>query len=483
MKNGFNLIEAPWIPVENEGLHGLMDVLTNKSLTNLHCRVLDRISILKLLLAIGQSAFTPKDDEEWLSVGLDGFIEKIKAYLTNFFDKFYLYGNEPFLQYTCLEHSLKVSKTYGNFIPHIAVGNTSVVTQWQIERPLSDAEKAQLLVRLMSMSFSGKKVDNSVVLTSGYKGKSKSGKAGPGIGTYGFLHSFYRGNSIVETVYYNLLTLKDMEYLPMFKYGVGVAPWEKMPAGEDDEIARKLKSSLMGRLVSLSRFCYLCNEEIKLTEGIIHLNYKEGIHDPSVCIIAGKEPKAIWANVDKKPWRQLDSLLSFLGTSSFYGCMQLKLPSERIKLLNKCFGVWVGGVQLSLNSGEQYLTGTDDEVQSEIWLPEPACQGEFWFNEFSQVIKKLNDRAGILKKSVEKYFKEFNKDIKDDEILKQVTNDYWQYVDKFSQEIVTNCYMENMNEIENLMKKCLCFSYDIFDKYCPCNTPRQMKAWAKNRLY
>ena len=68
MKNGFNLIEAPWIPVENEGLHGLMDVLTNKSLTNLHCRVLDRISILKLLLAIGQSAFTPKDDEEWLSV-------------------------------------------------------------------------------------------------------------------------------------------------------------------------------------------------------------------------------------------------------------------------------------------------------------------------------------------------------------------------------------------------------------------------------
>ena len=144
MKNGFNLIESPWIPVENEGLHGLRDVLTKKDLTKLHCRVLDKISMLKLMLAIGQSAFTPKDDDEWFNVGLDGFIEKVNAYLSKYFDKFYLYGNEPFLQYACLDHLLKDKKSYGNFIPNIAVGNTSVVTQWQVERTLSDAEKASI---------------------------------------------------------------------------------------------------------------------------------------------------------------------------------------------------------------------------------------------------------------------------------------------------------------------------------------------------
>ena len=482
MKNGFNLIESPWIPVENKGLHGLRDVLTNKDFTKLHCRVLDKISILKLMLAIGQSAFTPKDDDEWFNVGLDGFIEKVNAYLSKYFDKFYLYGNEPFLQYACLDHLLKDKKSYGNFIPNIAVGNTSVVTQWQVERTLSDAEKAQLLVRLMAMSFSGKKVDNSVILTPQYKEKSKSGKAGPGIGFKGFLHSFYIGDSIAETVYYNLLTHKDIASLPMFNHGVGVAPWEKMPLGEDDDIARDLKGSLMGRLVPLSRFCFLHEDGIKLTEGIAHLTYKDGIYDPSVCVIDnGKEPKAVWADPEKKPWRQLDSLLSFLGNSSANGCVQLKLPLGRIQRLNKCFGVWTGGIKLTANSGEQYLTGSDDEVQSEVLLPEPTCQGEFWFVEFCKVITKLNDKADILRKSVKRYLDEFS--IKNDGILEQVSMDYWQYVDKFSQEIVTNCYMENMSEVDNLMKKCLRFSYDVFDKYCPCDTPRQMKAWAKHRLH
>ena len=482
MSNRFNLIDAPWIPVENEGLHGLQDVLTNKSLTKLHCMVLDKIAILKLLLAIGQSAFTPKDDAEWLSVGLDGFIKKVNVYLSKFFDKFYLYGDEPFLQYTCLDKFLKDKKSYGNFIPNIAVGNTSVVTQWQVERALSDAEKAQLLIRQMAMSFSGKKVDNSVTLTPGYKEKSKSGKAGPGIGAYGLLHSFYTGDSVAETVYYNLLTLKDLENLPMFRHGVGMAPWEKMPAGEDDEIARSLKNSLMGRLVSLSRFCYLHDDGIKLTEGLIHLNYKDGIYDPSVCVIDdGKEPKALWADTEKKPWRQLDALLGFLGSSSVNGCMQLKLPAERIKRLNKCFGVWAGGLALSSNSGEQYLTGTDDEVQSEILLPEPSCQGELWFSKFCDSIAKLNEMANFLRKSVKKYLDEFSD--QNDGILKQVTMEYWQHAEKVSQELVTNCYMENMEEVQRLMKKCSGFSRDIYDKHCPCNTPRQIKAWAKHRFY
>lgn len=481
MNNRFNLINDPWIPVENEGLHGLMDVLTNTSFTKLHCMVLDKISILKLLLAIGQSAFTPKDDEEWLGVGLYGFIEKVRDYLIGFSDKFYLYGDEPFLQYTCLDKLIKEKKSFGNFIPSIAVGNTSVVTQWQVERTLSDAEKAQLLIRQMAMAFSGKKVDNSVTLTPGYKEKSKSGKAGPGVGSYGLLHSFYTGDSIAETVYFNLLTQKDLENLPMFRQGIGVAPWEKMPAGEDDEIARNLKSSLMGRLVSLSRFCYLYEDGIKVTEGLIHLNYKDGVYDPSVCVIdGGKEPKALWSDAEKKPWRQLEALLGFLGSSSVNGCMQLKLPAERIKRLNKCFGVWAGGLQLSSNSGEQYLTGTDDEVQSEILLPEPACQGEFWFTKFCNVVTKLNDMATSLKISVRRYLDEFSE--QNDGILKQVTLDFWQHAEKFSQELVTNCYTENMEEVQKIIKKCAGFSRDIYDKHCPSNTPKQMKAWAKHRF-
>ena len=107
MENRFNLIDERWIPVENKGLMSLRDVFTDKACKKIYCRPLDRIALMKLLLAIGQSAFTPKDDEEWLNLGIDGFIKKISDYLSHHHDKFYLYGEEPFLQYNDLRFHSK----------------------------------------------------------------------------------------------------------------------------------------------------------------------------------------------------------------------------------------------------------------------------------------------------------------------------------------------------------------------------------------
>ena len=81
MENRFNLIDEGWIPVENKGLKSLRDVFTDITCKKIYCRPLDKIALMKLLLAIGQSAFTPKDDEEWLYMGVDGFIKKISEAL------------------------------------------------------------------------------------------------------------------------------------------------------------------------------------------------------------------------------------------------------------------------------------------------------------------------------------------------------------------------------------------------------------------
>ena len=482
MENRFNLIDERWIPVENKGLMSLRDVFTDKACKKIYCRPLDRIALMKLLLAIGQSAFTPKDDEEWLNLGIDGFIKKISDYLSHHHDKFYLYGEEPFLQYNDLNNLSQTKKSYGDFIPNVATGNTTIVTHWQEERNMTDPEKARLLIRLMSLSFGGKKVDNSFSLNSSYKGKKKGGKPGPGIGNSGFLHSFYGGNSIVETVYFNMLTLKDLESLPMFE-GIGMAPWVKMPKCEDDEIAEKLKNTLMGRLIPLSRFCYLSDNFIKITEGIAHLNYKDGICDPSICVVNDeKEIKAIWASPDKNPWRDLESLLSFINTTSNSKCVcnQLRLAIERIKKLDTSFSIWSGGVKLTSNSGEQYLSGSDDEVESEVTLPASSVQSELWFNSFCDMFNKLNRMAGKLKKSVKIYLENFKN--KNEELPKRAEMDFWQYVDMFSQQIVESC-SNSEDEVENLRKKFFVFSMGVFDKYCPCNTPRQIEAWVKCKAF
>ena len=481
MENRFNLIDEGWIPVENKGLKSLRDVFTDITCKKIYCRPLDKIALMKLLLAIGQSAFTPKDDEEWLYMGVDGFIKKVSDYLSSFYSKFYLYGEEPFLQYNDLNNLSQTKKSYGDFIPNVATGNTTIVTQWQEERNLSDPEKARLLIRLMSLSFGGKKVDNSFSLNPSYK-KNKGGKPGPGIGKSGFLHSFYGGNSIVETVYFNLLTLKDLKSLPMFEE-IGVAPWVKMPKCEDDEIAEKLKKTLIGRMIPLSRFCCLSDNFIKITEGITHLNYKDGIYDPSICVVNDeKDTKVIWASPDKNPWRDLESLLSFINTTSNSKCVcnQLRLALERIKKLDTSFSIWSGGVKLTSNSGEQYLTGSDDEVESEINLPASSVQSELWFNSFCEMFKKLNQMAVQLKESVKIYFENFKN--QNEELPKRAEMDFWQYVDMFSQQIVESC-SNSEDEVENLRKKFFVFSMGVFDKYCPCNTPRQIEAWVKCKAY
>ena len=94
------------------------------------------------------------------------------------------------------------------------------------------------------------------------------------MGNYGLLHSFLTGQSILETVWLNLLTADTVAGAKIFPQGVGKTPWEEMPAGEDCPVARALKGSLMGRLVPLARFCLLEENGLHYTEGIVHPNYR-----------------------------------------------------------------------------------------------------------------------------------------------------------------------------------------------------------------
>ena len=115
-----------------------------------------------------------------------------------------------------------------------------------MEPHIDDAEKAMLLLEQLCFCMSGKKQDHSVVFSKGYE-KKASAPSGPAAGSFGMLHSFLTGASILQTVWLNLLTAKEIAGNALWTEGVGVPPWEKMPEGEADAVSEKLKSSLMGR--------------------------------------------------------------------------------------------------------------------------------------------------------------------------------------------------------------------------------------------
>ena len=123
-------------------------------------------------------------------MGPDGLGERCTAYLKLWRNAFWLYGDKPFLQMpACSKAELK---PYGTAMPQVASGNTTLLTQLQLEPVMSDASRALLLVEQMGFGLGGKKTDNSVILSKGYA-KGKSAKPGPSVCHMGLLHSFLLG--------------------------------------------------------------------------------------------------------------------------------------------------------------------------------------------------------------------------------------------------------------------------------------------------
>lgn len=487
MDKHFNLIDQAWIPIAGRDRASLRQVFSDPTLRALGGNPVEKIALMKLLLAIAQAAATPEDDDAWRVMGADGMAEKCLAYLDHWHDRFDLYGERPFLQMPAI--AAAEIKSYGTVLPDIATGNTTVLTHGQVERALSDAEKAVLLVCLMGFALGGKKTDNGVVLSAGYagkrneKGKSSTGKPGPAVAHMGLLHTLLHGERTQESLWLNLLTTERIVLNPRFPGGLGTAPWEQMPAGEDDDVAHRLRSSVMGRLVPLCRFCLLADAGLHYSEGIAHDNYKEGVCDPSVAVNwAGKQPKALWTNPDKRPWRELTALLGFLTQqqSADFECWQLAACVGRACEAIETFSIWSGGLRVSSNAGEQYASGTDDFVESQVSLRGSAL-GEIWFAHLQAEMLALDELAKALYGRVLGYFKAQLVDGGD--LAAQATHLFWQMCERDFQSLLYACDPDDANAAkrQRLRHRFAGYAQQAYDQLCPKDTARQLDAWARCR--
>lgn len=482
-ENRFNLIDKPWIPVTDVGRISLRQLFSHPEYRALGGNPVQKIALTKLLLAIAQSAYTPENDQDWANLKATGLAEKCLAYLNQWHERFFLYGSQPFLQMPAIKAA--AIQPFGAVLPEVSTGNTTVLTQSQVERPMPDADKALLIVQLMGFGLGGKKTDNSVVLSPGYqgkqndKGKPSTGKPSASMGYLGFLHNFLQSNSLQETLWLNLLTAEDIAKLSIYPLGLGTAPWEHMPEGEQCAGAENLKSSLMGRLLPLSRFGLLSENGVHYSEGISHPGYKEGVADPSISVdFSAKDPKAIWADPGKRPWRVLTALLSFLSQSSAnkFDCQQLRLCMRRAMRFAPVIGIWSGGLRVSSNAGEQFVAGSDDFVGSLIQL-NSAMLGDTWFTSLQLEMDELEKLSKIVYSATLAYFKSQNMENKGQ--AAQASYLFWQLCEQRFHDLVFACdSVEQVQALRPVFAKIVNRAYDI---YCPKDTARQLDAWAKNR--
>lgn len=472
--NRFNLVEEPWIPIVGVGQVSLRELFTRTDYLEIGGNPIQKIALMKLILAIAQAAYTPNDDVDWQSLGSERMADRCVKYLDKWSEAFWLYGERPFLQMPAIKKAEK--KNFSAVFPEVASGNTTVLTQYQMEKSLTDADKALLVISLMGFGLGGKKTDNTVCLSEGYL-KKPTGKPGAHLGYLGYLHSFLVGKNLMETIWLNLLTKELIEKIGFS--GLCLPPWEQMPAGEICCVAEALKASFMGRLVPLSRFCLLAEDGIHYSEGISHQTHKEGKIDPTITV-DNKVNKAVWVDPTKRPWRWLTALLGFISQTNqqTWDCAQVRHGLTRARKESYSIGVWSGGLKVSSNAGEQYVSGSDDFVESKIILPSDWL-GENWFSNLKLEMELLELLSKGLYASICGYFKTQNADGSKQAVVS--VNLFWQMCEKKFQQLLDVCAEETTEARQPLRRVFFEIVQKVYNTTCSMETARQLDAWAKCR--
>lgn len=483
MENYFNLVEEKWIPLELEGRASLLDAFNPVSSSRIGGNAIQKFALIKLLLAIAQTCWTPEDDGEWASEGLEGMCRKCNEYLLQKRDLFFLYGERPFLQFPkLLECGLK-PKDIGNcLIPDLLSDNNSILNSFLLPKKVSDAEKAVFLVTLMNYSLAGKRVDGlSPVFSPGYNTKKKTAKPGPSIGNYvGYLQTCFLGQNIAETVWLNLFSKISIErYLPEELYSVGTPPWEKMPSGEDDSVAKCLKNSFMGTLCAVSRFVFFTRENgIIYTGGVEYPSHKEGWREPFMSYDLGE--KVAWVDPTRRPWRNLNAILGFAILDSGkdgFDCPQISLLFNRNRRAKNSLGILSGGLKVRANAGDQSVKQDDDFVDDQVFLRTRDIDSS-WYMKLNNEFVELDGLAKRVFGSVSSYYKKLSVPRGKEKAQKAVF-EFWSRCEAKKEELFSGEYSD-----ECIKQRRVYFAHcasDAFDEYCPRETAKQMCAWAKCR--
>ena len=481
----FSLVEDPWIKTASNRRISLLEAFSEESENSLLGGTpVEKFLAFRLLLAIAQAAVPLRDEDDWCTLSISKMSKKIRDYLLDHGKQFILDDpDHPFLQFPQLKSAKKEPLQIGGLVLGVSSGNAVVLTDGNMPHPLADADKVYVLLQQVILGFGGKKIDKSLCLNPKLK-KSASAPPSTSLGRKGYLHSFVLGNSLLHTVLLNLMTASQLKTIPYLSEGVGVPPWEKMPAAEDDEIALQLSKSYMGHLIPMSRFCLIDGQNFYMTSGVTMPTLETGCVDLSMTVSAatdkkgGRIFKAIGADVSKQPWRQLDALLGFMATSKIWDCRQLSecLLRQSDEEAPRA-GVWCVGLQVSFNSGEQFLTDSDGFVESEFRI-DPDLDGSLFYNRYQNELNRINSISKIEAACISNYYADIGSKDVGNVHKEKALRDFWKIGDSLSVELEKCC---ETGEFSDLRKKIIRAAENIYNQHCPKESARQVVAWGKCR--
>lgn len=130
---------------------------------------------------------------------------------------------------------------------------------------------------------------------------------------------------------------------------------------------------------------------------------------------------------------------------------------------------------MSSNAGEQYASGSDDFVESEISF-DSSWLGEEWFLRLKAEMAIIDELSRNVYGCTMGYYKHQLADGKNQ--AAQASNLFWQHAEHHFQALLDACGNSTSESIRPIFVKAALKAYD---EYCPKETARQLDAWAANR--
>jgi CRISPR system Cascade subunit CasA len=140
---------------------------------------------------------------------------------------------------------------------------------------------------------------------------------------------------------------------------------------------------------------------------------------------------------------------------------------------------------VSYNAGEQYLSGSDDVVESTTLLPSPQDLNETWFIAFKYEVAELETVLAQLRIKVSAYYKELTNQTSSAkaELAKakvgKAEHAFWELIEPHFQALVDSA--DNLTDMAALRRKIASIATTVYDQSCPSDSARQIESWAKHK--
>ena len=473
-QNVYNLIDEQWIPVLMQDgrnkMVSLGEVFADEDgqIADLALNPYERVAVFRLLLCIAQAALGPerlKDERAWRAAK-DVVGPVASEYLKKWHGRFFLYGPHAFLQPDDVVAVNETSyKPYSTLVFELASGNNSTLFDHAATDSLRVISQSSLAIGFTTyQNFSANGLSGKC-LWSG-KETEKSVKGAP-CREQSMLFTLFLGNSIIESIWLNLLTCEQIANDLKVEWGCPV--WELESLSRSD--SQKLPETFLGHLVPLSR-------SIKFEKGSPKCILGGGLIYPqlpswreqmaSVTMKDDGSLTYISANPSRMPWRDLTSILSVHGSRVCKGALALR---HIVSLEEDKFSIWTGGIKWE--PGQAKLI---DTVEWSVTLSASMIE-DLSLQRYENAIKRAESQKSNLRHAAKAYAGILKVD-DTSRYYQPAENTYWDILAQpKNQKLVLS--VDSSTYLADWKKATRKAAEEAYRRACPAVTARQMEAFAQ----